>query len=362
MSDEITKNKLDMNEVSCQGFREHCSEGFLLTDYPILLTYHNVTMEDADQNWDTPSILLYTSDDGSAQGDMEANHYKEFCLTRSDAYGIKGLAKEYQYDSYRMGEWASWEDWLEKNKKGVDCHVMAVRCKQYVMLRMEIEGVIITARTTLPKDAGEDIYIAVTGEKCTISDFDFHLDVEPVEEAAIAPVVLKKPKVKQKKGDLPNLDCPGWWLAHTEGIPITEEPLHITFHSISYPEARENWNTPIVILFSALDKVVNGILYTEYSVTRSDAYGWGENAETFKCETQFADEWSSWEEWLDDNKKGADCTVTAVRDVDTIIVTQENHGITVTTYMDIPLDTTLPVCLALSGELCSISNIRIKRE
>lgn len=364
MSDEITKNILDMNEdeVTCQGFKEHCSKGFLLTEYPVLLSYHNVSMEDADQNWDTPSIILYTSDDGSAEGDLEENHYREFCLTRSDAYGIKGLAKEYQYDSYRISQWTSWEEWLEKNKKGVVSHVMAVRCKQYVMIRMEIEGVIITARTTLSKtDAESDIYLAVTGEKCTISDFSSVLDVEPVEEAAIAPVVLKKPKVKQKKGDLPNLDCPGWWLAHTEGIPITEEPLHITYYSISYPEARENWNTPIVILFSALDKLVNGVIYTEYSVTRSDAYGWGENADTFTCEAQYADEWNSWEEWLEDNKKGVECTVTAVRDVNTIIVTQENCGVTVTTYMDIPIGTVLPVCLALSGELCSISNIRIKR-
>lgn len=360
MSDEITKEIADIKEVICHEFREQYSPGVLLTDYPILLTYHNVSMSEADQNWDTPSIILYTSDDGKIEEDASTNNYKEFCLTRSDAYGIKDLAKEYQYDSYRVDEWVSWEDWLEKNKQGVLCNVMAVRCKQYVMLRVEVEGVITTARITLPKDAGENIYMAITGEKCTISEFHAALDVEPVEEAAVAPIVLKRPVVKQKTGDLPNLDCPGWWLAHTEGIPITSDSVHITFHSISYPDARENWNTPIVVLFSALDKLVNGILYEEYSVTRSDAYGWRESADTYTYEAQYADDWTSWEEWLEKNKEGVDCSVTAVREADTIIVTQENQGVTVITYMDIPIGTNLPVCLALSGDLCSISNIRIQ--
>ncbi len=361
MLDEIAKIISDMDEICCGEFGEQCSKGILLTDYPLFITYQNVSMQDADQNWDTPSIILYASDDGTIDRAGLTHNYKEFCITRSDAYGIKGVAKDYQFDSYRTGQWSSWEDWLDKNKEGMTCQVMAVRCGQYVMIRMESGGAVITSRTVLPKDAGENIYIAITGEKCAMSDFSSFYDIESVEAGDIAPIVLKKPKVKQKKGDLPNLDCTGWWVAHTEGIPITEEPMHITFHSISYPEARENWNTPIVILFSALDRIVNGIVYTEYSITRSDAYGWRESADTFTCEAQYADDWNSWEEWLEDNKKGVECTVTAVRDVDTIIVTQENHGVTVTTYMDIPIDASLPVCLAISGELCSISNIRINR-
>lgn len=362
MSDEIVNNKLDIGEITCGEFCEQFSKGILLTEYPIFITYKNVSMEDADKNWDTPSVILYASDDGTIDRENKSKNYKEFCLTRSDAYGIKTDAKEYQYDSYRTSPWTSWEEWLEINKKGMPHNIMAVRCNQYVMIRMESGGAVVTSRTVLPKDAGENIYLTITGEKCSMSDFSIIYDKEPVEAASIAPIVLKKPKEKKKKGDLPNLDCTGWWLEHTEGIPITEEPVHITFHSTSYPEARENWNTPLIVLFSALDRLVNGVVYTEYSVTRSDAYGWGENAENYSYESQFADEWTSWEDWLDANKKGVDCSVTAVRDMDTILVTQENHGITVSTCMDIPISADLPVCIALSGELCSISNIRIRRE
>ena len=361
MSDEIAKDILEVEKITCVEFGEQCSKGILLTEYPIFITYNNISMEDADKNWDTPSIILYASDDGTIDRENKTNNYREFCITRSDAYGINVEAKEYQYDSYRTSPWNNWEEWLEENKKGMSCYAMAVRCGEYVMVRMESGGSVVTSRTTLPKDAGENIYFTITGEKCSMSDFSSVYDLEPAEAAAVAPIVRKKPKVKKKKGDLPNLDCPGWWLAHTEGIPVTTEPVHITFNTISYPEARENWNTPLVVLFSALDRVVEGILYTEYSVSRSDAYGWGENADGFKCEAQFADDWVSWEDWLEANKKGVECIVTAVRDVDTIIVTQENCGITVTTYMDIPFGADLPVCLALSGELCFISNIRIKR-
>lgn len=355
------KDIMGMEMVSCREFGEQYTRGILLTEYPLTIMYQNVSMADADKNWHTPSVVLYSSDDGRAveQGSTGlSNHYREYCTTRSDAYGMKSLAEAYQYESQHLSDWNSWEEWLEKNKRGTTCTVMAVRYRQYVRIRLENAGVVVSATVTLPEHAGENVYFALTGERCTLSDFVPMRDTEPIGEGAIIPVSVQKSTILKTEGDFPNLDCPGWWTAHSEGIEITEEPIVITYDSISYQQAKESWHTPFIVLFSALDRNVNGVAYTEYSVTRSDAYGWKENADDFSYEADFSDEWSSWEEWLSANKKGVKCSLTAVRNGDTIILTQENGGVMVTSYMDIPRSTALPVCFALSGELCSISNIK----
>lgn len=358
------KDIMSMKIVSCREFGEQYTQGILLTEYPLTITYQNVSMADADKNWHTPSVVLYSSDDGTVtgQGEEESpNHYREYCVTRSDSYGIQSLAEAYQYESQHLGEWSNWEDWLEKNKSGTVCTVMAVRYRQYAMIRMENAGVVVSATVTLPESAGENVYFALTGERCRLSDFMPNRDSEPIGEGAIMPVMLERLVMERLEGDLPNLDCQGWWTAHSEGIEITEEPMTITFDSISYPQAKESWHAPLLVLFSALDKSVNGIAYTEYSVTRSDGYGWKESADDFSREEEFAEDWKSWEDWLSKNKEGVKCTVTAVRRQDTILLTQENSGVKVNSYVDIPVSIGLPVCLALSGELCFISNIKIKK-
>ncbi len=355
------KDLMGMEMVSCREFGEQYTQGILLTDYPVTITYQNVSMADADKNWHTPSVVLYSSDDGKVDGQrgmVLANHYKEYCITRSDAYGIKGLAEAYQYESQHLSEWNTWEEWIAKNKEGTICNVMAVRYEKYVMIRLENAGVVVSATVTLPEDAGKNVYFALTGERCTLSDFVPMWDAEPIGEGAITPVSVKKPVMPQTQGDFPNLDCPGWWTNHSDGIEIKEQPITLNFNSVSYQQAKEGWHTPFVVLFSALDKSVNGVAYTEYSVTRSDAYGWKENADDFSFEAEFSDDWTSWEDWLAANKKGVKCSVTAVREGDTITLKQENCGVIVTTYMVVPSSTDLPVCFALSGELCTISNIR----
>ena len=203
-------------------------------------------------------------------------------------------------------------------------------------------------------------YLTVTGENCSMWDFKDQLEYEAVEEAAIKPVQLTKYYTETKTGDIPNLDCFGWWTTHSDGIEVTEKPVCITFDTISYQQAKENWHTPLIVVFSAFDKLVNGVLYDEYAVIRSDAYAWNAGAGALETETAFESKWTSWDQWLQDNKNGVKASVTAVRQENTILITLENDGVTIETQVQIPMEKNLPVCLSLSGELCYISNIRIK--
>lgn len=368
----IITRETGMNNVQpivCHEFGEQVGTGILLSEYPVTVKYHSVSMEDATENWHTPTLIVYSSADGQTPvplgttvcvSEKGGNGYKNYCTTRSDAYGIKEMARAYQYESQHLAKGETWADWMEKNKQGVDCSIMAVRYGRDVLVRLENAGVVVLATVLLPDDVKDDVYITLTGEHCTMSDFSAQWDEEPIGEGAIPSVYDESELLEQEEGDLPNIDCSGWWMAHSEGIEITEKMKTITFTSTSFPQAKENWDSPIAVLFSSLDKSVNGVAYREYSVTRANGKGWKENAEVYTNEITIADSWESWGDWLDANKEGMKYTITAVRKRDIVILTISGGGVSVTSYTDIPPSEVLPMCVALSGELCVLTGIRIE--
>lgn len=382
MSGVVIEDTLTLADIICKEKRGKYTQGICVTEYPVIITYQNQSMPDAEKNWHTPAVVLYSSDDGQvdvrgaalmgtdsvekAEKAKEAekyhspSHYVEYSATRSDAYGIRSAAVDYQYESQRNPEWKSWKSWLAANKEGTACTVTAVRFGKYVMIRMENTGIVVSTITTLPEEA-EDVYFALSGERCMMSRFKVIREKEAIEAGTIEPLVVQKPVMPEVSGDIPNLDCAGWWTAHTEGIEITEEPVRVTYDSISYSQAKENWHTPLVVVFSSLDKLVNGVLYEEYSVIRSDAYGWGVDGIGYSSKVIYPERWSSWKDWLKENKKGIHGSVTAFRNENTVVIRQNNHGVIVTSSIQVPAGRELPICLALSGELCAISNIRITR-
>ena len=168
---------------------------------------------------------------------------------------------------------------------------------------------------------------------------------------------------------LADIDCTGWWVAHTEGVEITETPTTITYKSTTYADATLNWNCPIWILYGGEEAKVNGAGYNEYWVHRADNYGWaggwaswqntGEHMDALNAlgvymEGSYED--GCWDNWVADSQAGVNGTVTAYLDGNgNAVVSMTYHGVTNT--MTVPVDTSAPVYLSLSGELCSITEI-----
>ena len=258
----------------------------------------------------------------------------------------------------------NWEQWLENNKKGTKCKIMAVREGRYVLIRVENAGVVIKSTTTMPEDKiDSEMFLTITGEKCQMSNFSIIRSGHAVAKDALIPVTYRETDIDQTVGDIPNVNCTGWWTAHSDGILIDETPVKIKYNTISYINASSNWNTPITVVYSAFDQCVEGVAYSEFSVTRSDGYGWiSAGAVSYNYENTFSEDWKDWPDWLKKNKAGLyDCEIVAVRDADSIIVTQTNGGVTVKSVTQIPISNRFPVYLSLTGELCALSNIRIER-
>ena len=173
-----------------------------------------------------------------------------------------------------------------------------------------------------------------------------------------------------------DVDCTGWWAAHSAGTEITTEGVEIDFHTQSYDNATNNWNTPIYVLYSGDEAKVNGAGYKEYFVARSDAYGWTptsntgpeENDNVGKGIDKFKSEGNAWEvsgvdgidwaSWLTANKSGVDCKIKATRNGNNVVVEFTNNG--VTSKATIPVEDGKKAYLSVSGELCKITNLTAK--
>ncbi len=179
-----------------------------------------------------------------------------------------------------------------------------------------------------------------------------------------------------------DVDCTGWWAAHSQGYEIGANGVDLTFSSKSYDEAASNWNTPIVVVYAADAKFAGGAGmsdtagYTEYAVIRSDAYAWGPanaNGTTGDVNSGAgADNWAAagytmentgvpaddagWAAWLEANKAGVNCTVKATKNNDKVVVELTNNGVTSKTT--IPVDASKTIYISVSGELCKVTDLK----
>lgn len=185
-----------------------------------------------------------------------------------------------------------------------------------------------------------------------------------------------------KETTLPDVDCTGWWAAHSDGIEITEDGVTITFTNTTYADAPDtnengdpcNWYGPMWILYSGEEAKVGGTGYSEYWVHRGDNYGWcvaahyyGVDLNRWSDATALADKGISftdafaegfdWANYLPTLKAGTNVTITAKLEGTNALITTECAG--VTNNATLPVDTSKPVYLSLSGELTKLTNIKV---
>jgi len=185
-----------------------------------------------------------------------------------------------------------------------------------------------------------------------------------------------------------DVDCTGWWVAHSAGVEVTTDGVEVTFTNTTYESATANWNGPIWVLYSA-DEAFAGsgtcntaAGYNEYWVMRGDNYGWGNNAyyntqqETDPNTgayvintntpnaladagiTWTADADATWDNFVTDLKSGIECKATAKLVGNTAEVTFSVAG--VDTKIVLPVDTSKKTYLSIGGELTKITNLTSK--
>lgn len=116
--------------------------------------------------WHCPFVTLYTSYDGKVGGPG----FREFALIRFDG---ENLDSDRHADNKvfinRTADFHGWNDWKERFREGLDCEVEVLKDENVYTIKTENLGIVMEISTTI-YDEVEEVYVALTGDQCAISD------------------------------------------------------------------------------------------------------------------------------------------------------------------------------------------------
>ena len=156
----------DVPNVQVDGWRYASTEGMKLVGDGMKLTFHGQSLPTARLVWHCPYVSLYTSKDGKVNGE----DYREFLLLRLDGEGWD--SDSHAENDTRIDhthQFPGWNAWKEANRQGLDWEVMIHRNGNSVRIDTETLGISIVNLTTI-KDEVQDLYIALTGDQCALTD------------------------------------------------------------------------------------------------------------------------------------------------------------------------------------------------
>ena len=164
----------DVPNVQIDGWCTDATQGVPVRG-ALKLAFHARSLPTARLVWHCPYVSLFTSGDGRVRGEG----YREFMLLRldgetweSDAHAENAVRIDHTHG------FPGWNAWKDANRQGLDCEVTIRREGNRVVARTENLGIAIESVTTV-KDDVSDIFVALTGDQCALTD----IHVTPLPDA-----------------------------------------------------------------------------------------------------------------------------------------------------------------------------------
>ena len=155
----------DLPNIQIDGWRTQSTGGIPITDN-LKFIFHTQSLPTARLIWHCPFISVYTSKDGSVDGD----EYREFLLLRLDGETWESdVHAENEVSIDHTREFPGWNAWKDENKKGMDCEITVRRSGSHITVETENLGISIISQTTI-KDNVSNIYAALTGDQCALTN------------------------------------------------------------------------------------------------------------------------------------------------------------------------------------------------
>lgn len=338
-------------ELICKDYREHVSLGI-----PIMRNFTAITFTadslDGKAKFSMPSVVLFDSYDRHAhshQKTIDAYHYLEYGELWFDGHSISTGARNMEVH-VKEGK-----PHLSENAY----KITAARYDDHVLVTMECGSKFVEAIIAL-QDVSKSVYIGLTGENCRITGIATEVAENQIGENEIPRIADPISYIDRLESDIPNVQINGTRSAYSEGIKI-DDCVHVTFYTKSLPEANLVWHCPYIILYYSDDKTVGGKGYKEYAFIKlngedNGSNDFAENHFTMRKSDSFGD----WSTWKNGNKEGFECTINFMRNGNRLHLKTENLGIYVENETFI-LDGSEEVYAALTGDLCALTDIRIKK-
>ena len=155
----------DIPNVQIDDYRADATEGIPIED-GLTLSFHSMSLPTANLIWHCPFLTIFYSSDKKVFGE----NYREFALIRIDGeYWESDDAAKNVITVNRSDGFAGWEAWKETNKAGIDCVFSFERKGNTVITNTENMGIRIKNLTLIDDDI-EEIYAAITGDQCALTD------------------------------------------------------------------------------------------------------------------------------------------------------------------------------------------------
>lgn len=155
----------DIPNVQIDNQRSDYTEGIRLYDY-LSVDFHTKSLPSSSLAWHCPYVLLYSSDDGTVNGDG----YIEYALIK--IHGEASFDKNNAENKFYMkkkDKFPGWEEWKKVNKKGMECEVELQCRKNKIILMTENLGIRIE-NETIVSDSTKPVYVALTGDQVALTD------------------------------------------------------------------------------------------------------------------------------------------------------------------------------------------------
>ena len=155
----------DVPNIEICDYREEASMGIPVID-AMRLMFHTQSLPIANLVHHCAYIVLYSSDDGIYRG----KNYVEYSCIRMDGDEATENGKaECKFKIHRSDDFAGWDEWKEKNKRGLDYVVEFKRKRNRIRYLTGNAGIDIDCLTVIPPDVN-NVYVAITGNLCAITD------------------------------------------------------------------------------------------------------------------------------------------------------------------------------------------------
>lgn len=135
---------------------------------PITFSFVSKTDDTANRIWQSACLIFYSADDGEVDG----KEYTELSVVKSTGYGWNVYpAIDDQETITRKDTFTTWDDWMADCKKGMTHNISVYRDGNIINAIIDNIYLSVEIKVILPEDYKKDVYVAVTGDRCIIEDF-----------------------------------------------------------------------------------------------------------------------------------------------------------------------------------------------
>ncbi|MBR5091725.1 MAG: HD-GYP domain-containing protein, partial [Ruminiclostridium sp.] len=155
----------DIPNIEIDGPRFEATLGIPVKD-GLTLSFHSVSYPTARLVWHCPYICVFSARGGHVKG----ADFREYLLLKMTGENWESQEQvENVVNVEQTKDFPGWNAWLEMNKQGLDYTISINREKNVITLSAENAGVVINSTTTI-LDGNDDIYVALTGDQCAITN------------------------------------------------------------------------------------------------------------------------------------------------------------------------------------------------